>query len=58
MGVGLDLALQLIGPGRAAHSVWIRRNRLSLLADGYFFTVAAIALVGFVYSWSRAWRRA
>jgi 4-amino-4-deoxy-L-arabinose transferase-like glycosyltransferase len=34
------------------------RNRLSLLADGYFFTVAAIALVGFVYSWSRAWRRA
>lgn len=34
------------------------RNRLALLANGYFFTVAAIALVGFVYSWSRAWRRA
>jgi hypothetical protein len=31
---------------------------LSLLANGYFFTVAAIALVGFVYSWSRAWRLA
>jgi 4-amino-4-deoxy-L-arabinose transferase-like glycosyltransferase len=34
------------------------RNRLSRLADGYFFTMAAIALLGFVYSWSRAWRPA
>jgi len=34
------------------------RNRLSLLANVYFFTVAAFALLGFVFSWSGAWRRA
>jgi hypothetical protein len=33
------------------------KNRLSLLANGYFFAVAAIALLGFVSSWSWAWRR-
>jgi hypothetical protein len=34
------------------------RSFWSMLADGYFFAVTAIALVGFVYSWSRTWRRA
>jgi len=33
------------------------RSRWSVLANGYFFAVAAIALLGFVFSWSPAWRR-
>jgi 4-amino-4-deoxy-L-arabinose transferase-like glycosyltransferase len=49
------------GPGgRPSNAVlagpW--RSRLSLLADGYFFAVAAISLLGFGYSWSRTRRRA
>jgi len=33
------------------------RSRWSALANGYFFAVAAIALLGFVFSWSATWRR-
>jgi hypothetical protein len=34
------------------------KRRWAALANGYFYTVAAIALVGFVCSWSRGRRRA
>jgi arylsulfatase A-like enzyme len=34
LGVGLDLALQLLGPGRAARSVWIRMGTILAVAMG------------------------
>lgn len=34
------------------------KSALAAVANVYFFAVAAIALVGFVLSWSRVWRRA